>query len=133
MSSPGPPGCRMLQVLKAPRVDRTRPQKINPLGSTKYRNGEHMVTERAPELHTVESLKDCSEQSWLVPALLWSSPTALTQPCFQPLLEAGGLDRWVDGWMDGRTDGWTDGWMDGWTDLSPCQDLQPGQQCEMFL
>lgn len=51
--------------------------------------------ERAPELHAVQSLKDSSEESWLVPALLWNSSTAFISTCFPPLLEAGGLDGWT--------------------------------------
>lgn len=53
------------------------------------------MTERAPELHTVQSLKDSSEESWLVPALLWNSSTAFISTCSPPLLEAGGLDGWT--------------------------------------
>lgn len=53
------------------------------------------MTERAPELHTIKSLKCCSEEPWLVPALLWNSSTVFTSTCSQTLLEAGGLDGWI--------------------------------------
>lgn len=72
-------------------------QKTNPLGPAKHRNGGHTMTERAPELHTVKSLKHFSEEPWLVPALLWNSSPVVTSTCSQALLEAGGLGGWMDG------------------------------------
>lgn len=78
-------------------------QKINPLGPIEHRNGEDTMMEGAPELHTVQSLKDCSEESWLV-------PVEFIHSVHLHLLHTT---------VEGRRPGW--------------MDLQPCQQCERFL
>lgn len=52
------------------------------------------LTEEAPELHTVRSLKSMLGKLGSVSAPLWYSSPAFIATCFWPLLEVGG------GWLD---------------------------------